>query len=203
MPAPVYPLELPPWPGATEIVWRDNRNAGLPTSELSGHQQGQRRSYALWSAVITLPPMHIDVAGPWIAFFTRLQGKYGTFLMQAPVNHNTLSHAGVTGRHLTEGAWDVPVNFPNNLTGEPVISQFIQLGTGVNAKLYMATAWTPFVGGSTTIEISPELKRAVQVSSPVIVDNPKGNFRLASNISTWEIDRVQKYGITFAIQEAF
>ena len=79
---------------------------------------------------------------------------------------------------------------------------YIQLGTASSARLHKVLADVATDDdGNATIDIWPSLRSSPADNSTVIIENCKGRFRLAENVSGWNAD-VAQYGITFSAMEA-
>jgi len=88
-------------------------------------------------------------------------------------------------------------------TGWLKAGDYIQLGSGSSATLHTILIDADSDGsGNVTLEIWPDLRRSPSDNSAVVVNNPKGVFRLAQNISSWSINNSSAYGISFEAVEA-
>jgi hypothetical protein len=84
-------------------------------------------------------------------------------------------------------------------TGWLLEGDYIQLGAGEDARLYMVTSDVDTDGaGAATIPIWPEITTAPADDAPVIVSDTVAAFRLASSVSTWSVDEAAIYGINFS-----
>ena len=72
MPAPTYPLAFPTTVGVQKSNWGLRRAVGLSESPFTGAQQVYEHTMALWTAVITLPPMSRAQAVDYQTFFMQL-----------------------------------------------------------------------------------------------------------------------------------
>lgn len=79
---------------------------------------------------------------------------------------------------------------------------YIQLGAASSARLHKVLADVATDDdGNATIDIWPSLRSSPADNSIVIIENCKGRFRLAENVTGWNAD-VAQYGITFSAMEA-
>ena len=147
----------------------------------------------MWSASVTIPTVRKDLAEPWVAFLMSLRGQYGTFLLGDP-NHpaprGTATSASISG---SLGARSVTVS----MTGTLLAGDYIQLGSGANARLHKVLQDQ---SGSGTLEIWPAL-RSTYSSSSATLTNAKGVFRLANNQTNWSIGANSAYAIQFEAME--
>jgi hypothetical protein len=84
------------------------------------------------------------------------------------------------------------------MTGTLKAGDYIQLGSGSAAKLHQVLIDQT---GDGNLEIWPKL-RADYTDETVIFSNPKGVFRLSSNMTSWNINSSSAYGISFEAVEA-
>jgi|TARA_R100000455_G_C6272757_1_gene129776 hypothetical protein len=207
MTAPTYPLTMPTSPNFTNTEWRLNRKIAVTESQFTGAQQVFEHNYALWSAVLSLPPMLREQAREWEAFFMSLHGSKGTFLIGDP--DATSPQGAATGTITLNSAVAVgdftvalatSLNSTNNVfrTGD-----YIQLGSASTAKLYMVTAdANSNSSGVVTVTIEPSIKAVVGTGQQITYNSPKGLFRMESNDLGWSTNNVSVYGISFSCIEA-
>jgi len=201
-----YPLSLP----SNRQISRVRLNAidivGLSQSPFTASQQVYRYQGQYWEADITLRPMSREEAEYWISFLLKLNGQYGTFLLGDP---NGATPRGVaTGTPLVKGASQtgnelLTDGWTSGITGIMKAGDYIQLGTGANARLYKVLDDVNSDGsGNATLTIYPDLRSSPSDNAPIVVNNAKGNFRLNSAQTSWDITEAQFYGITFGAREA-
>ena len=148
-------------------------------------------------------------AEQWAAFLLRLRGAYGTFLLGDPNGSTPRGSASATpGTPLVNGAsqtgdeLDID-GLPVSATGYLKAGDYIQLGSGSTATLHKVLEDVNSDGsGEATLNLWPKVRTAPSDDATVTVSNAKGNFRLASNETTWDIDQASIYGITFGAVEA-
>ena len=84
-------------------------------------------------------------------------------------------------------------------TGWLKAGDYIQLGSGSDARLHMVTDDVTTSGtGTATINIWPALTASPSDNATVVVSDAVGAFRLSSNVSTWSADEASVYGISFS-----
>ena len=80
---------------------------------------------------------------------------------------------------------------------------FFQLGTGSNTRLYkILNDVNSDDSGSATLDIFPNLRRSPDDNQELILDNPKGLFRLAANEIDMPSDFVNTFTVGFTAIEA-
>lgn len=212
MAAPSYPLALPiTIPGSSEPSFVNSsfslkRNTSVAESPFTGNQQVQQFSYALWTASLTCPPMTRTLAGEWTAFFTKLRGREGTFLLgdpdaKAPIG-NVSGTVTIDGAH-SVGDIDISISCTTtSITDAFKAGDYIQIGTGANSKLHLVVSDASISAGSGTVTIEPPLKSNLINGTTVTYNSPKGVFRMDSADQGWSSNNVSLYGISFSCTEA-
>ncbi len=193
-----YPLTLPATPDIATARFGLEVPVAVHESPLSGVEQVLERPGARWVGEITLPPMPRAQAASWTAFLVALRGSYGTFMFGDP--DATAPRGSIAGTVTADGAAGARAVTLTGATGTLLAGDYIQIGSGVSARLHMVVQdWDAAVGG--TVAIEPPLRLAA-TAAPVIWQNPAGPFRLATGEVSWNTDVLSLYGITLAIREA-
>ena len=79
---------------------------------------------------------------------------------------------------------------------------YIQLGSGSSSTLHKVLAdVSTNSAGEATIDIWPSIRTAPADNATVTIENCKGVFRLAQNVSSWSINNASTYGISFEAVE--
>jgi len=184
-----YPLSTPTTIGFESIEIRAVNAVAASQSPFTYKQQIVAHQGQRWEASVNIPSVRRDLAGEWKAFLTALKGPTGTFLLGDPdyaTPRGTISSATISG---TAGDESVSIT----MTGSLLAGDYIQLGSGADAKLHQVLVDQ---SGTGTLEIWPKL-RSNYTSETVVFSNPKGVFRLASNASSWNVNSSSAYGISF------
>lgn len=197
-----YPLSMPTT-GVRSIRLSARNVVGVAASPFTGAQQVYRHQGAWWEAEISLPPMKRADAEEWIGFLLSLKGRAGTFLLGDP--------AGASPR----GTWaGTPLVAGGSQTGETLTvdgfstgatakrGDYIQLGSGAATRLHKVLTNATASAGAITLDLWPRLRESPADNAVVTKSSPRGTFRLADNVSAWEIDEALAYGITFGAVEA-
>lgn len=188
-----YPLNTPTTIGIESIEIRAMNAVATSQSPFTYKQQVVSHQGQRWEASVNIPPVRRDLAAEWKAFLTALKGPTGTFLLGDPdyaSPRGTISSATLSG---STGDESVSVT----MTGTLLSGDYIQLGSGANARLHQVLQDQ---SGSGTLEIWPKL-RTNYSSQSVVFSNPKGVFRLSTNMSSWNINSSSAYGISFECVE--
>jgi hypothetical protein len=89
-----------------------------------------------------------------------------------------------------------------SVTGWLKAGDYIQLGSAGTSRLHKVLQDVNSDGsGNVTLDIWPHLRSSPADNATVIISNPKGIFRLASNETAWTVSDLLLYGITFGASE--
>ena len=203
-----YPLTMPSG-GISRIRIIAKNAIGISESPFTYSQQVHRHQGQGWEADVTLSSMKREDAEAWIAFLLRLRGRYGTFLLGDPNGGTPRGSASTTaGSPVINGAGQTgdELNIdglPVSATGYLKAGDYIQLGSGSSATLHKVLEDVDSnASGQATLNLFPAVRTAFPDNSVITVSNAKGNFRLASNETGWDINTMTVYGITFGAVEA-
>lgn len=179
-----FPLTLPTATGLRQIIITPDSFVGVTESPWTGAQQTQRNQGQRWLFDVTLPTMAVADADEWEAFFLSLNGREGTFLMGEPrgaaprgigTGSMQVKGAGQSGQTLEiDGATP-------DITGILLKNDRIQLGTGLNARLYRQLVDVNSDGsGNVTLTLWPRvtLAQSPADNAPLVLTNTVGLFRL-------------------------
>lgn len=197
-----YPLSAPSGVGGPAQIMLSAENvvatgvSPFNFSEQTYVHPGQR-----WLASVTLPPMKRDRAEPWISFLMSLKGRQGYFLLNDP---NALAPQGsVTGTVSVFGASQsgaslVVDGISANLVNAFKAGDYIQLGSSASTRLHkVLTNATANSSGIATLDIWPNLRSSPGDNDVVTYASASGLFRLANNVTSWNINEISSYGVTF------
>jgi hypothetical protein len=203
-----YPLSLPNTPpGWSKLSFTADNIVGVSRSVFTNQQQVYQWPGEFWTVDAALPPMAQATAEAWITFLVSLRGQLGTLyigdsLHPAPVGVGT-------GTPVVNGAQSSMSNtlatrgWTASTTNILVAGDYIQLGTGVQQRLYMVlTNASSNSSGDATFDIFPVLREGVSDAQPLTLTNTMGTFRLLTNDRTWTVDSARIYGLDFKCEEA-
>ncbi len=189
-----YPLSTPTTIGIESIELRAVNAVAVSQSPFTYKQQIVSHGGQKWEASVSIPSVLRDKAAEWKAMLVGLKGQTGTFLLGDPdyaTPQGTVSSCTLTG-----SAGDETVTVV--MTGTLKAGDYIQLGGGSSARLHQVLLDQD---GSGSLEIWPAL-RADYTDATVTFNNPKGVFRLSTNLTSWSINNASAYGISFEAVEA-
>jgi len=188
-----YPLSTPTTIGIESIEIRAVNAVATSQSPFTYKQQIVSHQGQRWEASVNIPSVRRDLAAEWKAFLTALKGPTGTFLLGDP--DYATPRGDVSSVTLTGSAGDETATV--TMTGSLLAGDYIQLGSGSTAKLHQVLIDQT---GDGSLEIWPAL-RSDYTSTSVTFNNPKGVFRLSTNMSSWSINNASAYGISFEAVE--
>lgn len=191
MPSPPL-LNLPDSACIASVIMTINRTVGITQSPFTKEEQAFLWPGAVWSMDFSLPPLtDPDAVAEWKAFALKLQGAYGRFLAGDPAYRGprgaatgtpVVNGANQTGNSLVTSGWSPSV------TGILKAGDYIQVGSGVTSRLLMVTDdVNSSAGGAATIPVEPNIGTAPNNGSAVVVNNPRGVFRLQDNTWAWSV----------------
>jgi hypothetical protein len=161
----------------------------------------------MWQADITLPTMKRSDAEQWVSWLISLRGQLGTFLLGDFVGGT--ARGTPTGTPLVNGASQsggelVIDGATPDVTGWLKAGDYIQLGSAGTSRLHKVLQDVNSDGsGNVTLDIWPHLRSSPADNATVIISNPKGIFRLASNETAWTVSDLLLYGITFGAWRSY
>lgn len=200
-----YPLSLPTTIGIGEIELRAKNVVSLTQSPFTLKQQVVAHAGQRWEASVAIPPSRKDLIEEWVAFLVSLRGPYGTFYLGDP-NKPTPDGTILSGTSLTvqteASAGDSTLTVTKGAgpakTGIFVPGDYIQVGSGATQTLHKVLTSSDFdASGNSTLDIWPHIRNTTTVGTTVVHQNPKGVFRLSSDVSSWSINNASIYGISF------
>lgn len=181
-----YPLTAPAeFVRAQRFSPRLNSNVGVSMSVFTFAEQRYAWPGQRWEVDMDIAPTLRDRGGVVEGFIASLRGQFGTFLMSplhALTPRGTINQVGITlGASASKGARALTLAGMGN-TRTILRGDFIQLGTGIDSRLYIVTEdTTSNAGGAGTISIEPALRADASSGAAVVVSSPKGVWRLAGN----------------------
>lgn len=200
-----YPLSLPSTPAITSIRFGGASAVAVTESPFTFEEQRFVHAGQRWLAEINLRPMKRPDAEDWNSFLMKLNGKEGTFLMGDPAGTTPRGSAGgtpqvngasQTGKTLNTKGW------PASTSGVLLAGDYIQLDSGATSKLHkVLNDANSDAGGLAALDIWPSLRSSPADSATIVASAAKGVFRLAENLSGWDVNAALIYGASFRAVE--
>jgi hypothetical protein len=186
-------VATPGAPGFRDITLIENDTVGVVRSPFTGLTQTQSWPGAdYWGATVTLPPMPRAQAAAWKAMLSELRGMANAILIgdqscPGPLGHPSgapvANTAGGTGWNaaatttLYTRGWK-PSTFRLLLPDD-----YLQLGYRLHKVCDQVNSDED---GDAAISIWPSIRELPADGTPIILANPRGLFRLASNKRQWQ-----------------
>jgi len=203
-----YPLTFPTHTGVSSVNLIARNVIGQTSSPFTMATQTYQFQGARWEADISLPPMKRDDAEVWIAFFMKLYGSVGSFLLGDPNGATPRgSAATAAGTPVVNGASQTGNNLnidglPASATGYLKAGDYIQLGSGAAARLYkVLDDVNSNASGQAALTIWPDLRSSPADGASVVVSSAKGLFHLSTPVTDWQINNAGFYKLTFGAIE--
>jgi hypothetical protein len=199
-----YPLTAPASPVPRSIRPRAKSVVAVTQSPFTLTQETQVWPGQNWEVDVSLPPMKRPDAEAWLAFLLSLNGMEGTFLFGFPTSKTPRGPAAGSpvadgtqsagARTLATKGWTA--------NQSPVLraGDFIQLGTSATTRLHKVLVDANADGsGLASLEIFPGLRGAgIANNAAIATSNCLNLWRLASNVTDWDVDVAQIYGLQFS-----
>lgn len=199
-----YPLDLPATPGPVRVVFSAMSSVGLNRSPFTYQTLTQENIGQMWAIDVTLPPMKRETAEPWVAFFLKLNGQRGTFLIGDPAS--AAPRGTVPGSPLVDGAHAAQSSelstkgWATSQTGILLAGDYIQVGNRLHKVLDDADSDG---SGEATLTIWPRLREALSGDETIITSGARGLFRLSGNaMSLFDVGVDRVYTTSFSAIEA-
>lgn len=198
-----FPLSIPGTPitqaMTAEFTFKYAR-ARSP-SEYNFNQQVYVHEGNIVEAVISLPKMLQDDALEWVGFLAALRGAEGTFDMGDPSRSVPRGNAGGSPR--VRGASQSGYTLISD-GWTPSTSNILRRGDWIQLGQYLHMIVMDVDSdsqGIAQLDMATSLRFSPANNSTIIVNSPKGRWRLAENQTEWTVNQALHYGIIFAAVE--
>lgn len=184
-------IALPAYPPAPKsIEWQLDDVVGATRNPFTQQQQAYDWGQAVLRGSLSYPFMPATIARTWMAALMAFRGVLNVFQIGDPLNSSP-QDPGASGGTVTG----------SGQTGFTLVTSSSGLQAGdwfqIGYRLYMVTGAS---GG--TLTIWPPLRESPAGGAALVIDNPKGLFRLAGNSRKIVTDDQRFASITFEIEEA-
>lgn len=203
-----YPRSIPSAMKFQAVTFKANSVVGVSKSPFTGQEQIVAHQGQWWTANLSVAPLERADAGALTAWFTSLNGREKTVLFGDPAASTPQGTASsAPGTPLVNGASQtgsalICDGAPNNAAGYLLEGDYVQLGTGATSRLYMVLEDVTSDGsGNFTLNLWPNLRSSPANDATLVVSGAVGRFRLADNISGWDLSTII-YGFSFDLIEA-
>lgn len=198
-------VALPSAPGLRSVEFNASDAVAIVTSPFSGQTQAQQWPGAdMWSGTFELPALTQVQADVWISFLMQLRGMANAFQVGDPMK--TSPRGNPLGSPLVNGTTPqfpgsqtlATKNWTANKTGLLLPGDYFQVGYRLHRVLDTVNSDS---SGQATINIWPSLREVCVDNEPLVLNNPLGLFRLATNTRTWSSDYTKLTKLSFKFQE--
>lgn len=198
-----YPLTMPTSPSNFKTsTFQLERRSAISESPFTGKQQVQLFSnFSFWRAQLTLPPMKRTDAGAWTAFFAKLRGRSGTFLLGDPDGSKQGSGTGSITLASATAVGNTRISTTGYNEGSGVV---LKAGDyiSINNDLHLVIADATKSSTNVNVDIEPPMRAIHSQGATVTISSAKGVFRLDSETISWDANEVSVYGFSFSCSEA-
>lgn len=199
-----YPLTFPTTLALSSFKLGLRESVGRNESPYTFKEQIYDNRGQIWKIEAALPNMMRDTAAEYNAFFLKMRGRFGTFLIGDP--NATTPRGTWAGTPLVNGAGQTGYNLiVDGLTAGATVKagDYFQLGSGLTTRLHkIVTDGVADGGGNLTLEFMPYLRSSPADNAAITFNSAKGLFRLNSNISPFSINSESVYTNSFSALEA-
>ena len=183
------------------------RDLAAPWKAFLTSLKGQQGTFLLGDPDYVTARGKVSLGSPWFlqGGVWALGGEWDDSVSYdyVPPEGGVTAVPSVSGNQSANSDTLVITGFSPSVSGVFLAGDYIQLGSASSAQLYQVLQDASSNGsGEITLDIWPNLRTNVVDGAPVVVNSPKGIFRLANNISSWSINNSSAYGITFEAVEA-
>ncbi len=204
-----YPLAFPTGVrGLQQIHLTAQSVTAVGASPFTLSQQVQVFPGQQWLADCKLAPMKRVDAEVWNAFFLKLNGFKGTFLMGDPL---ATSPQGLgTGTPKVNGGTQaagstslITDGWPNSTNNLLLPGDYFHMVVGSNQRLHkVLSPVNSDSSGNATIDIWPYLRESPADDAVLVLTNAQGQFRLSTPTNDWTEDTGGVYTLAFGTMEA-
>ena len=198
-------VATPPVSGAASVEFNFTDSVAIVASPYTGQTQAQAWIGAdMWSATVTLPPLSQKQADVWVSALMECRGMLNAIQIGDPMKSTPRGNPLGTptcpatpvdqfGQStLTTTGW-TPGKVGLLLPGD-----YLQVGWRLHRVLDIVNSDS---SGNATISVWPSLREIPAASALIILNNPMGLFRLATNKRTWSADFTRQTRLSFQLME--
>lgn len=198
-------IDVPPGCAAS-VTMTLTRVVARTTSPFTLEEQAFQWPGERWSVEFNPPAFtRRATASPWLAFAIKTKGSFNYFLLGDPAARNPQGIA--TGNPLVAAGNQVgnvlqTKGWTPSVSGILRAGDYIQYGTGINSRLHMVVEDANSDAlGNANLTIEPALRYSPLINSPVVVNDPKGVFRMSSNSFSWSVAPGPVYRLNISAEE--
>jgi hypothetical protein len=199
-------VATPAKPGVRSVQYSAADAVAIVSSPFTGQTQAQQWPGAdLWMWTVTMPPLTAQQADDWVSMLLEMRGMANAVQLGDPM-HTTPRGATQGSVPVVDGSVTVAAGgqilYVRGLTASRarllVTGDHLQVGFRLYKVLSSVTADG---SGKAAIAIWPSLREVPTDGEAVVLNNPKGLFRLATNKRDWSADMTRLTRLSFPLQE--
>ncbi|MFC6644135.1 hypothetical protein ACFQBQ_00720 [Granulicella cerasi] len=198
-------LAFPTSPAPKQIELTMNNVVAAPTNPFTGSTQ-QVLAWPggdFWSAQIAMPKLTPQQIPTWQGFLAECRGKLNTFLIGDPSYKHP--QGTVKGVPVVNGAQSAMATTLSTKGWTPnsyrllLPGDYLQVGYRLHRVIDVVNS---DANGDATISLWPSLREAVTDGQAIILNNPRGLFRMSDNKQSITIDETRYGALTLTVVEA-
>jgi hypothetical protein len=198
-------VALPPSTCFASVEFNFSDSVAIVSSPYTNQTQAQAWIGAdMWGATVTLPPQSQAQADVWVSALMECRGMMNAIQVGDPMK--------TYPRGNPLGTPTCPV-VPVDTFGQPTLTtigwtpskvgllmpgDYLQVGYRLHRVLDIVNSDS---SGNAVISVWPSLREVPAASAPIILANPMGLFRLATNKRTWPSDVTRQTRLSFSLME--
>ena len=203
-----YPAQVPT-SGITSLSWTNATASLISRSPFTFQGQSQNYPGAIRYAQISVENLNREDAEDWVGFLDSLQGTKGTFLFGDPMAKVPMGVGGGSPtvknvNNTTKDVINANVSYTTNVAGWLKRGDWIQLGTGLDARLYKVVSNVNVAGSTSTsgnIHFWPAFRKTPLTGDEIVLNNPKGLFRRSTGTFNYSEENGCMYSLSFDCEE--
>jgi hypothetical protein len=189
-------VSVPLIASAASVEFNFSDSVAIVVSPYTSQTQAQAWIGAdMWTATVTLPPLSQAQADVWISALMECRGMMNAIQIGDPMKARP--------RGNPSGTPTCP-STPVDTFGQPTLTttgwtpgkvglllpgDYLQVGYRLHKVLDIVNSDS---SGNASITVWPSLREPPGPTAPIILNNPMGLFRLATNKRTWNVDAVTR-----------
>jgi hypothetical protein len=199
-------VATPAKPGIRSVQFSAADAVAIVASPFTGQTQAQQWPGAdMWMWTVTMPPLTDVQADDWVSMLLEMRGMANAVQLGDPM-HTTPRGATQGSVPLVDGSVTVAAGGQVLYTKGWTPSRARLLVTGdqlqVGFRLHkVLSSISSDASGKAAIAIWPSLREVPTDGESVVLNNPRGLFRLATNKRDWSVDYTRLTKLSFPVQE--
>ena len=198
-----YPLSLPTVRGPRQTELRLRSKAAVYESPWTGSVQVQEHTGKFWEIILEIPPMNRPEYAAWESFIFSLRGRVGTF--KAGPQYASTSQGDNDGSDKTVESIDststklTVSGFSSSTNGVMKEGDYIEVNNELKIVRKDADSDN---SGEADLHIEPFFRKDPAQGDTVIIEDPKGVFRLTDE-PKMDVELFTSNGLTLSAREDF